>query len=148
LHFRPQKDKQHRTWLTVGGDRIAYDGDKSTPTANLVTAKLLVNSTISTTKAQFYVMDLANFYLDTPMPYPEYMRLRLDLIPEEIIAKYDLSWMGLCRNPQRHVWPPPSWYSCQQTPQEMLKHERILSISAHSGPLVTWVVRHHVLSCR
>ena len=35
-------------------------------------------------------MDLANFYLNTPMPNPEYMRLRLDVIPNEIIVAYNL----------------------------------------------------------
>jgi hypothetical protein len=52
-----------------------YDGNKSTPTATLVTAKLLINSTISTPKAKFYGMDLSNFYLMTPMKDYEYMRL-------------------------------------------------------------------------
>jgi hypothetical protein len=51
----------------VGGDRITYEGDKSTPTADHVTAKLLINSTISTPHARFYGMDLSNFYLMTPM---------------------------------------------------------------------------------
>ncbi len=36
-------------------------------------------------------MDLANFYLNTPMPNPEYMHLRLDVIPEEIIVAYNLT---------------------------------------------------------
>ena len=35
-------------------------------------------------------MDLANLYLNTPMPNPEYMHLRLDVIPEEIIVAYNL----------------------------------------------------------
>ena len=60
-NYRPQKDEPHCTCLTVGGDRITYKGDKSTPTANLVTAKLLINSTILTPQARFYGMDLSNF---------------------------------------------------------------------------------------
>jgi hypothetical protein len=35
-------------------------------------------------------IDLANFYLNTPMADLEYMRLWLDIIPEEIIVKYNL----------------------------------------------------------
>jgi len=89
-NYRPQKDEPHRTQLTVGGDRIDYAGNKSTPTADLVTAKLLINSTISTPKAIFYSIDLANFYLMTPMEEFEYMRLRIEIIPEEIIQKYNL----------------------------------------------------------
>ena len=85
--YRPQKDEPHPTRLTVGGDKISYAGDKSTPTADLVTAKLLINSTISTPQARFYGIDLANFYLMTPMAEFEYMRLRLDLIPDKIQDK-------------------------------------------------------------
>jgi hypothetical protein len=74
-NFRPQKEEQHRTRLTIGGDRIDYPGNKSTPNADLTTVKLLLNSTISMPGAVFVGMDLANFYLNTPMPNPEYMRL-------------------------------------------------------------------------
>jgi hypothetical protein len=66
-NYCPQKDEPHCTPLTIGGDQITYDGEESTPTATLVTAKLLINSTILTPKAKFYRMDLANFYLMTPM---------------------------------------------------------------------------------
>jgi hypothetical protein len=66
-NYHPQKDEPHRTWLTVGGDCIDYPWNKSTPTANLTTAKLFFNSTISTPGALFYGIDLANFYLNTPM---------------------------------------------------------------------------------
>ena len=59
-NFRPQKEEQHRTRLTVGGDRIDYPGNKSTPTADLTTVKLLLNSTISTPGAVFVGMDLLN----------------------------------------------------------------------------------------
>jgi hypothetical protein len=38
----------------------------------------------------FLGIDLANFYLNTPIADLEYMRLRLDIIPEEIIIKYNL----------------------------------------------------------
>jgi hypothetical protein len=45
----------------MGGDCIDYPWDKSTPTANLTTAKLIFNSTISTHGTSFYGIDLANF---------------------------------------------------------------------------------------
>ena len=38
----------------------------------------------------FLGIDLANFYLNSPMANPEYIRLQLDIIPEEIIIKYNL----------------------------------------------------------
>jgi hypothetical protein len=76
--------------LTEGGNRIDYPSNKSTPTANLTTAKLLINSKISTPGAIFLGINLANFYLNTSLPNYEYMRLRLDIIPEEIILAYNL----------------------------------------------------------
>ena len=39
--YRPQKEFPHRVRWTAGGDKIDYPGEKSTPTADLVTAKLL-----------------------------------------------------------------------------------------------------------
>jgi hypothetical protein len=47
----------------MGGDCIDYIWDKSTPTANLTTAKLHFNSTISTPGTSFYGIDLVIFYL-------------------------------------------------------------------------------------
>jgi hypothetical protein len=73
--FWPQKEEQHCTCLAVGGNHIVYPDNKAMPTANLTTAKLLINSTISTPGAIFLGIDLANFYLNTPVPNPEYMCL-------------------------------------------------------------------------
>jgi hypothetical protein len=74
----------------VGGNLINFLGNKSTLTADLLTAKLFINSTISTPGAVFLGIDLANFYLNSPMPKQECMRLRIDIIPDKIIAKYNL----------------------------------------------------------
>jgi hypothetical protein len=81
-NVRPQKDEIYCTQLTVGGNLINFPGNKSTSTADLLTAKLLINSTISTPGAVFLGIDLASFYLKTPMPEPEYMCLCLDIIPK------------------------------------------------------------------
>jgi hypothetical protein len=75
------------TWLIVGGNCIDYPWNKSTPTANLTTTKLLFNSTISTPGALFYCIDFANLYMNTPMECYQYMRLRLDILPPKIINK-------------------------------------------------------------
>ena len=61
----------YRTLLTVGGNLIDFPGNTSTPTADLLAAKLLINSTISTPGAVFLGIDLANFYLNTPMADPD-----------------------------------------------------------------------------
>ena len=91
VDFRPQKSEPHRTRLTVGGNKINYPFETSTPTADLATIKVLWNSTISTPGAKFVTMDVKNFYLMTPMERPEYMRLQLSLMPPEIIDKYNLN---------------------------------------------------------
>jgi hypothetical protein len=48
VDIKDHKDEKERTRLTVGGDQIEYPGDKSTRTASLTTAKILINSVIST----------------------------------------------------------------------------------------------------
>ena len=67
VSFRPTKDDPSRTRLTLGGDRIVYPGDCGTPTVDLLTVKLLQNSTISTKDARCMKIDIKNFYLNTPM---------------------------------------------------------------------------------
>jgi hypothetical protein len=89
-NFCPQKKELSCTSLTLGGDHIDYPGNKVTPTANLTTAKLLINLTISTPGAIFLGIDLANLYVNPPLPDYEYMRLHLDIIPEELVLAYNL----------------------------------------------------------
>ena len=56
----------------------------------MLVAKLLFNSVISTKGARFMTADLSNFYLNTPLKRPEYIRLKLSDIPDEIIKQYGL----------------------------------------------------------
>jgi hypothetical protein len=72
------------------GDQIEYPGDKSTRTAGLTTAKILINSVISTLGAKFLVIDINNFYLNTPIGRFEYMVINLSSLPQETIDKYNL----------------------------------------------------------
>ena len=74
----------------VGGNRINYPGKVATPTAEMLVAKLFFNSVISTHGARFMTMDIANFYLLTPLKRPEYVKIKLRDIPEEIINEYKL----------------------------------------------------------
>eukprot|EP00804_Cyclotella_cryptica_P029607 CCRYP_017301-RA/>CCRYP_017301-RA protein AED:0.20 eAED:0.20 QI:0/0/0/1/0.2/0.16/6/0/602 len=88
-NFRPEKDDPHRVRLTVGGNRIHFPGDCGTPTADMLTTKILLNSIISTQGARFMTIDIKDFYLNTPMARPEFMRLKLADIPEEFIILYN-----------------------------------------------------------
>jgi hypothetical protein len=90
-NIRPQKKETHRVQLIMGGDRIDYPGETATKNANLTTSKCLWNSTISTEGDQFMCADVKNFYLNTILNRPEYMKLALSLISQEIIETYRLA---------------------------------------------------------
>ncbi len=51
---------------------------------------MLFNSVISTKDAHFMTMDISNFYLMTPLHRPEFIRLKLNDIPDEVIKEYKL----------------------------------------------------------
>ena len=88
---RPEKvDEPNRTRLTVGGNLINYPFEVGTPTADLLLAKILFNSVISTKNARFMTIDIKNFYLNTPMQRYEYIKLKLSDIPTEVIEEYNL----------------------------------------------------------
>ena len=82
--IRPQKAETRRTRLTVGGNLINFPGDVTTPTAYLITAKLILNSLLSTKILKFMCADIASLYLNNLMNRYEYMKLPLEIIPEEI----------------------------------------------------------------
>jgi hypothetical protein len=90
VDIKDHKEEKEHTRLTVGGDQIEYPGYKSTRTAGLTTAKILINSFISTLGGKFLVINIKNFYLNTPLGRFEYMVINLSLLPQETIDKYDL----------------------------------------------------------
>ena len=89
--IRPHKAEKHRVRLTVGGDQIDYPGEVSTPTSDLTTAKILINSILSTPNAKGMCADIKDFYLNTEMERYEYMKVKLEVIPQEIVEQYNLS---------------------------------------------------------
>jgi Reverse transcriptase (RNA-dependent DNA polymerase) len=88
--YREQKADPYRVRCTVGGDRIDFQGDVSTKVADLVTVKCLLNHTISTPGARAACIDIKDFYLNNPLPSPEFVRFRADTIPKEIWDQYGL----------------------------------------------------------
>jgi len=87
---RPEKKEKNRTRFTVGGNHIKYPGAVATPTADMLITKLLFNSVISTKGARFMTIDISDFYLMTPLKCPEFIRISINDIPEEIIIEYKL----------------------------------------------------------
>jgi hypothetical protein len=93
--YKPHKKEKEQVWLTVDGDRIDYSGDVATSTADIRTFKILISSTLSTEDATMMMMDLKNYYIGTPLPLFEYMKMWLSRFPEEIIQKYNLNTLAV-----------------------------------------------------
>ena len=96
VDYRPQKDKPHRTRLTVGGNLICYSGYVRTPTADIITSNIIINSNIPMSGARYMFCDIKNFFLGILLIRYEYIKIPIDVIPEEIILEYNL--MSLAHN--------------------------------------------------
>ena len=77
--------------MTVGGDRIDYPGDCGTSAADLLTVKLLFNSVISSTNAEFMTLDIKHFYLNNPLTRYQYIRLKMADLPETFMKENKIS---------------------------------------------------------
>ena len=88
--LKPHKAGKYRVRFTVGGNRIDYPGIVTTPTAEMQTVKLHLNSVISDVNASYLVTDINKFYLNTPMNRYKYMRIPEEQIPQDIMQQYDL----------------------------------------------------------
>jgi hypothetical protein len=93
--YKPHKKEKERVRLTVGGDRLDYSGDVATSTADIKTFKILINSTLSTEDAAIMMMDIKNYYLGTPLPRFEYMKMLLSRFPKEIVQKHNLNALAV-----------------------------------------------------
>jgi hypothetical protein len=51
---------------------------------------MLFNSTISTPRARFLIIDIKNFYLNTPLERYKYMVVMMASLPQEVIKEYGL----------------------------------------------------------
>jgi hypothetical protein len=88
---RPKKaEPNHTRFTVVWGDRINYPGEVATPTAEMLVAKMLFNSVISTRGARFTTKDISNFYLMTLPHRSKFICMKLSNIPYKIINEYKL----------------------------------------------------------
>ena len=90
VNYRPEKSDPNRFRLTFGGERINYPGEYGTPTADMLTVNLPLNSVISTKGAKFMSIKIKNFYLYTQMSRYEYMCLKIEELPQDFIDEYKL----------------------------------------------------------
>jgi hypothetical protein len=89
--YKPHKQEKERVRLAAGGDKLDYSGDVPTSTADITIFNIIINSTLSTKDAAMMMMDIKNYYIGTPLPRFEYMKMLLSRFPEEIIQKYNLN---------------------------------------------------------
>jgi hypothetical protein len=94
-NYKPHKKEKECVRLTVGGDKLDNSGDVGTSTADITIFKILINITLSTEDAAMMMMDIKHFYLGTPLPRFEYMKMLLSRFPEEIIQKYNLNALAI-----------------------------------------------------
>ena len=92
--LKPLKAEMHRIRFTIAHHHHDFEGATSTPTVDMPTVKCHINSTISTPNARYATMDISDFYLNTIMERPEYMRIPLKIIPQQIIDEYNLAHLA------------------------------------------------------
>ena len=83
------KEITERVRLAAGGDKINYDGPTTAHVADISAVKILINSVVSD-KALWATADIKDFYLGTPLPRTEYVRVQLHLLPDELIELLQL----------------------------------------------------------
>jgi hypothetical protein len=122
----------------------------ATSTADITTFRILIYSTLSTEDAAMMMMDIKNYYLGTPLPRFEYMKMLLSRFPEEIVLKYNLNalsvdgWVyieirkgmyglrqvGLLANQLMQTRLPPfGYYPARHTPGLWLHRTRPISFT-------------------
>lgn len=87
---REQKEEVERVRGTVGGNVLDYYGETSTEVAALETVKIHLNSVISTKGAKYACVDVRNFYTNSRLDEPEFMRIHIDDFTEEVIKEYNV----------------------------------------------------------
>ena len=88
--MKPEKEEKERTRLTVEGNLLDFTGNLSAPTASVTTAKCVFKSLVSTPGSRCILADINFLYLNNILPDPEFMRITLKIVPQEIIDTYDL----------------------------------------------------------
>ena len=82
-------DTVYRIRGTIGGDRINYPGATTALTAAMPVVKLLLQAAVSE-DAHIMTMDAKDYYLNTPLLRPEYLRIPIKFISQQVIDKHNL----------------------------------------------------------
>ena len=78
--------------MVVGGDKLPYELDASSPAASMLETKLVANPVISDAarESRFLSCDLKDFFLATHIQRPEYINMAWIYFAPDIITKYKL----------------------------------------------------------
>ena len=98
----------------------------------------MCNSVISTKGARYMCGDCSNFYLATPLERHQYMRIPIELIPQEIIDLYQLQknqeWVCILWNSLWHVWTTRVRHPSQQITPKTARRTWIYRGIPHTWP--------------
>jgi hypothetical protein len=140
VNYFLEKDNPNCTRFTVGRNLLNFPGDCSTPTVDMVMAKLHLNSVILTKGACYCTINLKDFYLNTPMARPEYMPMKLKDLPKGIVPLYnvadkaDADGYGYIKI-QKGIPPPSDGDTCTGTPRSTPQQTWLPPEPPHTRPL-------------
>ena len=103
------------------------------------------NCTAMTLSQHQETADIANYYLNTPLPQPEYMKIHISLIREEIIQAYKL-WEKVEAKGWVHIRIKKGMYGLPQA--GILAYERTVSCPSGTAWLLTGATHTRVLETR
>ena len=78
--------------MIVGGDKLIYEEDPSSPAVSVLNTKIILNTVISDTNkgAKFMTAGIQNHYLQIPMKKYQYMQIALKYFTQEIQNEYNI----------------------------------------------------------
>ena len=83
-------ERPYRIRGTIGGDRVHYPGPTTARAAAMPLVKIFIHS-VTSDNAQWLTIDIKDFYLNTPLPRPEYLRIQSKFLPPAIVIKYNMT---------------------------------------------------------
>jgi hypothetical protein len=105
--------------------------------------KTLLNSVISTKGAKCVMLDVKDFYLNTPMKRYEYMHIKITDIPKEIINEYKISEIAMddgyiyCKIQKEMYGLPQAGIIAQELLQESLA-----KVGYHQSKIIPGIWTH------
>ena len=86
------KEEKYRTRLTIGSDLLEYLEHFSSPAASLLKSKLRINIVVSDTHLEigFMTADLKDYFLQSLLLEPEYLRIHGKYFSPNIREKYNI----------------------------------------------------------